>query len=400
MAYDLAIVGGGLTGAALAIVMARAGARVLILERELHFRDRVRGEGFFPWGCAEAERLGLLNEIRTACGRDVPRWTFHPAPDQQVVRDLPTTSPSGMGMLNFHHEKLQEALIELAAVSGAEVRRGVEVTGVMPGVRPQVTFRIGGADNAVAARLIVGADGRYSRVRAWAGFAAQRDPEFVVTASTLHERVEAEDGSIHVVANSGQGRAMLVYPLGEGMFRSYMIHRSSETGPRFSGERAAAAFLAACRAIGGPAGWYDRAIHAGGLLASFEGAPSWVDHPARDGVVLVGDAAGASDPAFGSGLSLALRDVRVLRDVLLRHEDWNRAADLYAAQHDAYFAALKRITDWRTALSYTPGPEADAVRARSQAGLRADPSRMPDIQGWGPDAPSDDMARRRLFGLD
>lgn len=175
---------------------------------------------------------------------------------------------------------------------------------------------------------------------------------------------------------------------------------ASEIGPRFSGERAAAAFLAACRGIGGPEGWYDRATHAGGLLASFEGAPSWVEHPERDGVVLIGDAAGASDPAFGCGLSLTLRDVRVLRDVLLEHHDWNRAAGFYAARHDAYVAALKRITAWRTMLSYTPGPEANALCARAQAALRADPSRMPDIQGWGPDAPSDDRAGRLLFGLD
>ena len=48
--YDLITIGGGLGGAALAKVMAAGGAKVLVLERELEFRDRVRGENLAPWG--------------------------------------------------------------------------------------------------------------------------------------------------------------------------------------------------------------------------------------------------------------------------------------------------------------------------------------------------------------
>ena len=57
--YDLIVVGGGLGGAALAKAMAERGARVLVIERERQFRDRVRGEGIFPWGVIELRRLGL-----------------------------------------------------------------------------------------------------------------------------------------------------------------------------------------------------------------------------------------------------------------------------------------------------------------------------------------------------
>jgi menaquinone-9 beta-reductase len=53
--YDLITVGGGLAGSALAIAMAKHGARVLVIEREEAFKDRVRGEGITPWGVAEAQ---------------------------------------------------------------------------------------------------------------------------------------------------------------------------------------------------------------------------------------------------------------------------------------------------------------------------------------------------------
>jgi flavin-dependent dehydrogenase len=48
--YDIITVGGRLGGSALAKVMAERGARVLVVERERQFKDRVRGEGMHAWG--------------------------------------------------------------------------------------------------------------------------------------------------------------------------------------------------------------------------------------------------------------------------------------------------------------------------------------------------------------
>jgi flavin-dependent dehydrogenase len=57
--YDIITVGGGLGGSALAKAMAAHGARVLVVERETQFKDRVRGEFMAPWGVAEARELGI-----------------------------------------------------------------------------------------------------------------------------------------------------------------------------------------------------------------------------------------------------------------------------------------------------------------------------------------------------
>ena len=48
--YDIITVGGGLGGSALAKVLAERGARVLVVERESQFKDRVSGEWMAPWG--------------------------------------------------------------------------------------------------------------------------------------------------------------------------------------------------------------------------------------------------------------------------------------------------------------------------------------------------------------
>ena len=65
--YDMITVGGGLGGAALAKSMAEHGVRVLVLEREKQFKDRVRGEIMVTWGVAESQKLGIYELLRDTC---------------------------------------------------------------------------------------------------------------------------------------------------------------------------------------------------------------------------------------------------------------------------------------------------------------------------------------------
>src|SRR5580693_8367432 len=61
----IVVVGGGIAGASLSTVLARRGIRVLLLERQRGYRDRVRGEYMAPWGVLEARALGLEDVIRS-----------------------------------------------------------------------------------------------------------------------------------------------------------------------------------------------------------------------------------------------------------------------------------------------------------------------------------------------
>jgi 2-polyprenyl-6-methoxyphenol hydroxylase-like FAD-dependent oxidoreductase len=152
---------------------------------------------------------------------------------------------------------------------------------------------------------------------------------------------------------------------------------------------------------------YDLVIVGGGLAGASlglnmarEGAKVLIlDREAKFRDRVRGDAAGASDPTYGCGLAVALRDVRLLRDHLLAEPDWTLAADRYAVAHDRAFSALKCITDWFIEINFSTGPAADAMRARSTPLRAADSSRSPDLHGHGPDAPSDEHARMRYYGL-
>ncbi len=393
MNYDLVVIGGGIAGASLAWAMAREGASVLVAERTTAFSDRVRGEALIPWRVEEAERLGIYQHLRDNCG-NVLRWWSTP----QNRRDMFATTRSGHGFLDFYHPDMQQCLLDLATEAGADVRRGTEVVEVIPGDSPSVMIRSNGSTRNVSARLIIAADGRGSRMRQVLGFSLQRDAPCTVIAGVLHRNLAIAEDAAEVFLNPGRQELAIFFPLGGNKVRSYFARRHDRQ-IRLSGAGDADAFVQCCIGSGTPAEWFE-AAETIGPLASFDGADTWVLHPYRNGIALLGDAAAASDPTFGCGLALSLRDARVLRDHLTADNDWDRAADAYAAEHDCYYAAIHEVHSWWRDLFFEIGPEADAVRARALPKIGEDPTRIPDFIGLGPETPRDEAVRRRFFGED
>jgi menaquinone-9 beta-reductase len=396
---DIIIIGGGLAGATLGRALATQGIRVLIVEREKTFKDRVRGEGMLPWGVAEARALGIDGLLRDSGAREVRWWKRYLGPMPRDSRDLVETTPMRSGCLNFYHPSMQRALLDAAEAAGAQVRRGTAVAAVEPGPAPVVQLRSERGDERVSARLIVGADGRRSVVRGAAGFAVNQDAGRLIIAGVLHEGLNVPEDAVQYFQQPSCGQGALIFPLGGQRFRSYFVSSVAGRPRPISGSQHAGEFVDACVETGMPREWFAGAVVAG-PLAAFPGADCWIDRPYRDGVVLIGDAAAASDPSWGCGLSLTLRDVRVLRDCLLATGDWRVGAESYAKQHDRYYGALHRVEDWLTRLMYETGPVADARRAHVFSHWATDRSRAPDLQGLGPDTPSDEAARRRFFAED
>ncbi len=146
ISYDMVIVGGGLGGCALAKAMAERGARVLVLEREKQFRDRVRGEGLAAWGSADAQRLGLYRLLLETCALET-RWIIGFGPD----RDFMATTPAKLPALSFSHTRMQNAILGAAVAGGAEVLRATTVKSVIPGAQPSLQFENQGGFQTVSA---------------------------------------------------------------------------------------------------------------------------------------------------------------------------------------------------------------------------------------------------------
>jgi 2-polyprenyl-6-methoxyphenol hydroxylase-like FAD-dependent oxidoreductase len=102
--------------------------------------------------------------------------------------------------------------------------------------------------------------------------------------------------------NPTLGQVGYLFPQGNGRVRAYNVY-PTDADFRLQGENAIDRFVAEALRCGIPPECYAGA-RASGPLASFVSADHWVERPYRDGVVLIGDAASASDPTWGQGLSL------------------------------------------------------------------------------------------------
>lgn len=403
--YDLVIVGGGLAGSTLAIALAHRGLKILIVEQQDPFRDRIRGEVLMPWGSLEAKRLGIYDLLLKTCAIEATYYSRfrNGAP---AIRDLLATTPGNTCCMTFPHPAMQEVLLAHAQSLGTDIRRGEPVASITPGNFPQV--QVGGDAKTLTARLVVLADGRDSRVRASLPFEVQRDPEQLIIAGMILEgevncseflvaNAPSHANTINLMYDSKGGRMIIAMRIAPGRNRIYLIHHKDVIPRRLSGRHSVDEMVRQLQAAGAPRQWFEQG-HQAGPFASFDGSHRWVDHPYHDGVVLIGDAAAATDPTWGRGLSRTLRDVRLLRDRLSETNDWQAGAIAYAADHDDFYGRMRRLEAMETTLLFERGEAADARREHAFALFAQDPTRVPDATGLGPEAPSDEAARARYFG--
>jgi len=392
--YDLITVGGGMAASALARSMAASGAKVVVLEQEPKFRDRVRGEMMTPWGVAEAQALGIYEMLCGECARKI-LWV-----DLGMggpPREFATTTKHKLPAMTFSHPEMQEALLKAAESAGAEVRRGVTVQSVEPGMPAAVTAASGKRVEKFTARLVVGADGRSSQTRKWAGFEVNKESQPFFLSGVLLKGVATKEDVAFIVFNPELGTVITIFPQPQGRFRIYLGYPSTMSY-RLQGSGDLRLFLAEFgRTAPGLAPFLSKA-ECIGPLASFEAGDFWVRHPYRAGVALIGDAAATSDPSYGQGLSLSLRDARVLRDHLLHDADWDRAGHGYAAEHDEYFERCHTAVGWLRQVFQEQTPEARARRQKAMPLIAQDPMRVPDHLFSGPEMPVDDSVRSRFFG--
>lgn len=373
---EVVVVGGGIAGSALAATLAGSGLEVLLLERQTVYRDKVRGEVFMPWGAAEVRRLGLDPTLLAAGGGYATRLVRYEewlAPDEaeaqaialdQVLAGVP-------GSLNVGHPEACEALVGAAEAAGARVVRGVGDVTVTPADGPGVVYRDGEVAHEVRCRLVVGADGRHSTVRRRLGIELHETEPRTIGGGMLVDGVPEWPADLDATGTEGD-LYFLAFPRPGGRVRIYLLWSIDDRG-RFSGPHRHREFLDACRFRSLP---YGEAVAAGnpaGPCSSYPMTDSWCDRVAADGVVLIGDAAGWSDPIIGQGVSLAMRDARQVSEVVLGGDDWSASAfRTYAGERAERLRRLRVAARIQTALQTTFGAEGTALRRRWHTQARED----------------------------
>ena len=317
---EIVIVGAGIAGGALGTVLARAGFEVVLLERENSYPDRVRGEFIVPWGVTELAKLELLQPLREAGAlftrRNIPYdEIFAPAEAEAHALDLTRMHAEGFGGLCLGHPATCDIFAQLATTSGASVLRGAGDISVTSGSRPIVSCLHNGASLEFRPRLVIGADGRNSPTRKNLGFKVNADEPHNLLGGMLVKGVPSWPRDMQVIGVEDRFH-FLVFPQGDDLLRLYGCYHFADKSHFDGPDRRAKLINAFGKLTCLP---YAEVIAASipiGPFNSFSNEDHWIDDPTCPGVVLIGDAAGHNDPVLGQGLSIALRDVRLVKEIL------------------------------------------------------------------------------------
>jgi 2-polyprenyl-6-methoxyphenol hydroxylase-like FAD-dependent oxidoreductase len=346
---DVVIVGAGPSGAATALLLARAGHRSIVLERARFPRDKACGEGLMPSGVSVLRRLGLLDSLLAGGAPRLHSVTYrvsgHSVAATAAFPPPPGGGPEwGLGVRRLRLDALGAAalrvepevtLVEGVRATGLSRDRHGRVTGVL-------TER-----SAFRARAVVAADGLHSPMRAAAGWTSPTPPGghryglaghwrmdtraipgVTVTLAGDHEWYQAPVGPDELLVSVLGGRARV----GE-IARDY-AGAAREALPELRGAEPVSRPLAA------------------GL---FRQRPRRV---AGDGLYLVGDAAGYDDPTTGEGIAVGL----LLAERLALHLDAalsdrvspTAAATAYAHDHRRLWKDRRRLTGLSLLLARHP----------------------------------------------
>lgn len=365
--YDAIIVGGGIGGGALATALARAGRRVLVLEKSTVYRDRVRGEWIANWGVEELQTLGLYDDFIAAGAHHIAKHVgYGDDVDAAQAPELPLGAlvPNVPGPLAFGHPASCDLLAHLAAEAEATVLRDVTSVSVHAGASPSVTYTHEGAERTAACRIIVGADGRGSSVREQLGIALHQDPQHHFFAGMLVDGIDGWPADTQAIGAEGDVH-YLIFPQGDGRARLYLGYPSDQPS-RLAGDGGQQAFLDAFRLSSLPGSDAIAASTPAGPCASYPNQSSWTDTVAVAGAVLIGDAAGYNDPITGQGLSITYRDVRQVRDALLNNDDWSDPAifEPYAEERTERMRRLRLSAQVQARIENEFGAEAQERRRR------------------------------------
>jgi 2-polyprenyl-6-methoxyphenol hydroxylase-like FAD-dependent oxidoreductase len=337
-AYDAIIVGARCAGSATALLLARRGHRVLLVDRAHFPSDTVSTHLIHPRGVAALQRWGLLEELTaTGCPAiDTYRFDFGPiALTGTPSRDeTPAYCPRRV--------VLDSLLLDAAARAGAEIREGFTVQGLetegdrVIGIRGRSTS---GAPVTEHATVVIGADGEHSLVAEAVGARRYHElPPRAVAYYSYWGGVGVSEAIWSVRPRGGFG----AFPTHDGLTMILAAWPFDEFAT--VKEDVPGNYHRAVRAVYGD--WLG-----GAHLEERVVGRATTNHfrvPHGRGWVLVGDAGYVKDPVTAQGMTDAFLDAEVcstaVHDVLTGRRSFSDAMSEYQRLRDDRVLAMYRFT--------------------------------------------------------
>ena len=309
--YDVIVVGARCAGSPTAMLLARLGYRVLLLDRATFPSDSMRAHFVRHPGVERLDHWGLLPRIAASGCPAIRRWVVD-------LGDFPLPMPGEVldgGPLQYAPRRfvLDAILVEAAAAAGVEVREGFSVqevlweNGRVVGVRGRAR---GGREVTERARLVVGADGLHSLVaRAVGAPAYDARPTLACSYYSYFSDVPIDGLNVAYRAD----RVVIAVPTNGDLTLVY-VAAPIAAFPAFRADIEGAFFDSLDRVP-----WLAERVRNGRRAERWLGSgdlPNFFRKPYGPGWALVGDAGYHRDPIPARGISDAFRDAELLAEVI------------------------------------------------------------------------------------
>lgn len=346
--HDVVVVGARAAGAATALLLARLGHDVILLDRAVFPADTLSTHQIARTGVVQLHRWGLLQAVLGSGAPAIRQVTFT-TPDESTTRAI--KDKAGVDLLIAPRRYILDTIVaEAAAEAGADVRMGVTVAGLRLDDTGRAVGVYGhdrtGDPVEIDARFVVGADGLGSRVARSVGAEVIEDRGDRGAVQYAYYTGLPWDGIELIVAD----RALTgVFPTHDGQACIWICSPSADAHQArrrsASREEAFTAYLdrtapdLAARLRAG-----RRTSQVTGMLRT----PNYIRTPHGPGWALVGDAGYHRDAVTGHGLSDAYRDAELLavalHQVLRKEAEENAALAAYQRRRDRSLRDIFDIT--------------------------------------------------------
>lgn len=313
--FDVVVVGGRVAGASTALLLARSGARVALLDRGRYGSDTLSTHGLMRAGVWQLDRWGVLPDVADAGTPPIRRTAFHYADGETI--ELPLRPSAGVGALYAPRRcLLDRLLVDAAAAAGVEVWHETTATTLMCHRGRVVGVLARDAqdrEHTLRAAVTVGADGVRSTV------AAQADAPVVWQGRSAGAVLYRYYGGLPTVGYEwayGTGVAAGLIPTNDGLTCVFVGTAPGRMrGLRSDGVAQAFGTLLALSSPALP----DRVAAAVpvGRQLGWPAMPGFLRRCWGPGWALVGDAGYYKDPITTHGITDGLRDAELLADAIM-----------------------------------------------------------------------------------
>lgn len=314
-AWDIVVVGAGIAGAALSILLGRRGIRVLLLDKDPKFAPIYKGEVLQPRAVEILEPLGVIPRLLDSGAHQTYGANLYDL-NSGLQCPLPyAIADRGPGFgVSTHHRAIQQTLLEqLAPLPTVTTEFAANVTGLQrEGDRVTgVEYRQGGETITVSAKLVVAADGRFSKIREWVGIQTTVKQYAHRAHATAIKGIPAKlRGSVSICVDPDG--CVLFIPIDQNETRAYFYIQKDVNPKDGLLERSQARLQRVLGHLGCP----EEAIikEKGQQLMPLHRMKAKT--ALSEGVVLLGDCSQCMDPIAGQGMTVALNEALLLERLI------------------------------------------------------------------------------------